>query len=156
MVVLSAACVVSAVNMLYTLGALKSKKLFIPAGKWSPLSFVMLTHQASISYNVIPILFSFRQICRPKVAAFFSWTSTIQLDDQVVPHSAVLSLSRRVDRIAFSHPPWDIPICTTGSCVVWHRCMQSQLGTLYSTTPTDLLTAYKKGAVASPRTRRVW
>ncbi|CAM9116416.1 unnamed protein product, partial [Laminaria digitata] len=45
-VALTAACVVNAVNMLFTLGAFKAKKLFIPAEKWSPLSFVVLTHQA--------------------------------------------------------------------------------------------------------------
>lgn len=46
-VALAAACVLNVVNMLSTLAALKGKHIFNPAGKWSPLSFMKLTHEAS-------------------------------------------------------------------------------------------------------------
>lgn len=45
-VTLSVATVVNVVNALYTLAALKAKRLFTPGVKWSPLSFVALTHTA--------------------------------------------------------------------------------------------------------------
>ena len=44
-VALSAACLVNAVNIPATLAALKARKIFTPAGKWSPLSFMKLTHE---------------------------------------------------------------------------------------------------------------
>ncbi|CAN0496330.1 unnamed protein product, partial [Laminaria digitata] len=44
-VTLTAACLVNAVNMLSTLAALKGKNIFTPLGKWSPLSFMKLTHE---------------------------------------------------------------------------------------------------------------
>ena len=46
-VALAIACLVNTVNMLSTLGALKGKSIFTPLGKWSPLSFMKLTHEAS-------------------------------------------------------------------------------------------------------------
>lgn len=54
-IALAAACVVNAVNMLFTLGALKAKKIFTPGAKWSPLSFVVLTHEVSTSYRYVMI-----------------------------------------------------------------------------------------------------
>lgn len=72
---LAAACVVNAVNMLFTLGALKAQKIFTPGAKWSPLSFVVLTHEVSTSfrYATIPI-FSFFPLnpwCRRRRAYTF-------------------------------------------------------------------------------------
>ena len=62
MVALTAASLVNAVNILSTLALLKQKKLFIPGGKWSPLSFLQLTHQASREY-VRPRLMNFLRTC---------------------------------------------------------------------------------------------
>lgn len=44
-VALTAACFVNAVNMLSTITALIGRKIFTPEGKWSPLSFMKLTHE---------------------------------------------------------------------------------------------------------------
>lgn len=44
-VTLTAACLVNAVNILATLVSLKARKIFTPDGKWSPLSFMKLTHE---------------------------------------------------------------------------------------------------------------
>lgn len=46
---LTAACLLNVVNVLFTLAALKGKHIFSPTGKWSPLSFMKLTHEASVS-----------------------------------------------------------------------------------------------------------
>lgn len=45
MVALCVSCMGSAVNMLSTLVALKAKHIFIPDERWSPLSFLTLTHE---------------------------------------------------------------------------------------------------------------
>lgn len=42
---LAAACVVNAVCGLSTLGSLKARHIFNPLAKWSPLSFMKLTHE---------------------------------------------------------------------------------------------------------------
>lgn len=44
---LAAACLVNAVNILATLASLKARKIFTPDGKWSPLSFMKLTHEVN-------------------------------------------------------------------------------------------------------------
>lgn len=46
-VVLASACTVNAVNILATLGALKSRSIFTPAPRWSPLIFAEMVHEAS-------------------------------------------------------------------------------------------------------------
>lgn len=43
-----AACLVNALNVLSTVAALKAKNIFTPHGKWSPLSFMKLTHEVSL------------------------------------------------------------------------------------------------------------
>lgn len=48
-VVLTAACVVNAVNMLSTITALIGRQIFTPEAKWSPLSFMKLTHEVRMS-----------------------------------------------------------------------------------------------------------
>lgn len=45
MVSLTAACLVNAVNILATLSLLKARHIFTPEGKWSPLSYMKLTHE---------------------------------------------------------------------------------------------------------------
>lgn len=44
-VTLTVACVVTAVNALATITALIGRKIFTPEGKWSPMSFMKLTHE---------------------------------------------------------------------------------------------------------------
>lgn len=44
-VLLAVACLVNAANLLSTLASLKAKHLFTPEGKWSPLSYIKLTHE---------------------------------------------------------------------------------------------------------------
>lgn len=44
-VALTAACMVNAVNLLSTITALIGRQIFTPEGKWSPLSFMKLTHE---------------------------------------------------------------------------------------------------------------
>lgn len=72
-VTLSVASVVNVVNALYTLAALKAKRLFTPGVKWSPLSFVALTHTVSIScltymiqvdYDIEILSFPYNPSCR--------------------------------------------------------------------------------------------
>lgn len=46
-VAVAVACIVNAVNALQTVAALIAAKIFTPAAKWSPLSFMKLTHEAS-------------------------------------------------------------------------------------------------------------
>ncbi|CAM9257536.1 unnamed protein product, partial [Sphacelaria rigidula] len=46
-VVLTSACVVNAVNLLATLGALKARSIFTPMPRWSPLIFAEMIHEAS-------------------------------------------------------------------------------------------------------------
>lgn len=46
-VVLTSACVVNAVNLLATLGALKARSIFTPLPRWSPLMFADMIHEAS-------------------------------------------------------------------------------------------------------------
>ncbi|CAM9111089.1 unnamed protein product [Scytosiphon promiscuus] len=45
-VALTAACALNLVNMLSTLTALVGRQIFTPEGKWSPMSFMKLTHEA--------------------------------------------------------------------------------------------------------------
>lgn len=47
-VALTAACVVNAVNMLSTITALIGRQIFTPEAKWSPLSFMKLTHEVRL------------------------------------------------------------------------------------------------------------
>jgi len=44
-VLLAVACLVNAANLMATLASLKARHLFTPEGKWSPLSFMKLTHE---------------------------------------------------------------------------------------------------------------
>lgn len=46
-VAVAVACLVNAVNALQTVAALIAAKIFIPAAKWPPLSFMKLSHEAS-------------------------------------------------------------------------------------------------------------
>lgn len=47
MVSLTAACLVNAVNAISTLASLKARHIFTPEGKWSPLSYMKLTHEVN-------------------------------------------------------------------------------------------------------------
>ena len=57
MVALTTACLVNTVNMLFTLAALKGKHIFTPFGKWSPLSFMKLTHEVPAAHTEISALY---------------------------------------------------------------------------------------------------
>ncbi|CAM9147713.1 unnamed protein product [Sphacelaria rigidula] len=45
-IVLTSACLVNAVNLLATLGALKARSIFTPSPRWSPLIFAEMIHEA--------------------------------------------------------------------------------------------------------------
>lgn len=89
-VTLAAACVVNAVNVLFTLAALKAKEIFTPRVKWSPLSFVALTHEVSSSYVMITLLSSLIQIHRTEDGGLFLWAFGFDKLDLVSPYFAGL------------------------------------------------------------------
>eukprot|EP00903_Cladosiphon_okamuranus_P016305 g15037.t1 len=65
-VALTAACLVNAVNMLSTITALIGRQIFTPEAKWSPLSFMKLTHEAF--REAIPQLEKLAAAAKPGVA----------------------------------------------------------------------------------------
>eukprot|EP00752_Nemacystus_decipiens_P012458 g11037.t1 len=65
-VALTAACVLNAVNMLSTITALIGRQIFTPEAKWSPLSFMKLTHEAF--REAIPQLEKLAAAAKPGVA----------------------------------------------------------------------------------------
>eukprot|EP00903_Cladosiphon_okamuranus_P016395 g15119.t1 len=65
-VALTAACLVNGVNILATLASLKARKIFTPDGKWSPLSFMKLTHEAF--REAIPKMEKLAAAAKPGVA----------------------------------------------------------------------------------------
>ncbi|CAN0118074.1 unnamed protein product [Ascophyllum nodosum] len=64
-VALALASLVNAVNILQTTAALIAAKIFIPAAKWSPLSFMKLSHEASAFREAVPKLNKLARAAKP-------------------------------------------------------------------------------------------
>lgn len=67
---MTAACLVNGVAFLATLASLKARKVFTPEGKWSPLSFMKLTHEAF--REAVPKMEKLAAAAQPGVADSFT------------------------------------------------------------------------------------